>query len=97
QQLLNRDSLQFTQAADRVLDQVVGAGCPGGDADGDFSRRQPVAGRDFLLLVEVVMNDELVGDHLGGVLDEIGCQDLLAHLGKVRSVGRVVAADHDQQ
>ena len=48
--------------------------------------RQPVARLDFLVLVLVVMEDQLVGPHLGGVLDEVGRQLRLAHLRQVRGV-----------
>jgi hypothetical protein len=43
QQFLHGNAAQFKQAPDRVLDQVVGTGRAGGDADGDLARRQPAA------------------------------------------------------
>ena len=54
-------------------------------------------GFDLLAPMLIVMADEFVRFHLGGVLDEIGRQFGLAHFGEVRGVGGIVAADDDEQ
>ena len=59
---LDGDAAQLEQAPDGVLDEVVRAGGAGGDADGDLARREPIAGLDFLVLVLVVMQDDVVAE-----------------------------------
>ena len=73
------------------------AGGAGGDADGNFARWQPIARFDFLVLVLIVMADQFVRLHLGGVFDEISRQLGFAHFREVRGVGRIIAADDQQQ
>jgi len=97
QLFLDGDAAQFKQALDGVLDQIVGTGGPGGDADGDLARRQPMGRFDLSLLLQAVMPDEILRDHHGGVLDKKRRQLGFAHFGQVGGVGGIVAADDQQQ
>src|ERR1022692_2039686 len=97
QQLLHRNAAQLEQTPDGVFDQVVRAGRAGRNADGDFAGRQPVAGFHFRSEVLVVVTDEFVRFHFRGVFDEVRRQFGFAHFGEVRSVGRIVTADDDEQ
>ena len=94
---MHRNPAQLEQPPNRVLDQVVWAARAGGDAHGDGAGGQPVGRRLLDVRVLVPVPDERGGLHLRGVLDEVGRQHLLAHLGEVRGVRRVVATHHQQQ
>src|SRR6516164_2260385 len=83
QQFLGGNAAQLKQPVNYVFDEVVWARRAGGDADGDFAGRQPVTGLGFLFGVLVVMADEFVRLHFGGVFDEVSWQLGLAHFGEV--------------
>ena len=96
--MLHGNAAQFKQAADGVLDQVVRAGSAGGDADGDFARRQPIRASRLPHVCAGRNGESALSEiHLGGVLDEVSRQLGFAHLRQVRGVGGIVAADHQQQ
>ena len=61
-ELLRGNPAQLEQPDQRLFDQIVRAGRAGGDADDDRPRRQPVARDDFLLLVQIVVENFLVRD-----------------------------------
>jgi hypothetical protein len=97
EQWVDGDAFEVEEAPDDIFDQVVGAGCPCGDADGGGAGGQPVYAFDFLLEVKVVVLDDLAGDDFVRVLDEVGGQHGLAHFCEVRGVGGIVAADDDEE
>ena len=58
QQRLDGDSAQLKQPANGILDEIVGTGSAGGDADGDFAGGQPVGGGFLDVLVLIPMPDQ---------------------------------------
>src|SRR4051812_24768865 len=70
-ELFPRDSAELVQPDQRFLDQVVGTGSSGGDADHDGARRQPVFRNYFLFLMQVVMENLGVRDKTGCISDKI--------------------------
>ena len=73
------------QEAPAVMPTVI---FPGGSQSRGF---------DFLLEMEVVMADQFVGNHHGGVFDEEGREFGFAHFGQMRGVGGIVAADDQEE
>src|SRR2546422_1058898 len=67
QKFLDGDAAQLKEPADSIFDKVVGTRGARGDADGDLAGGKPVASLDFLVLNLVVVLDEFVRNHLGGV------------------------------
>ena len=85
------------EALDGFFDEVVGAAGASGDADGAVGGGEPVLGFDFAVLVSVVVEDFLGGDHFGGIFDEVGGEFGFAHFGEVGGVGGVVSADDEEE
>ena len=96
-QLLDADTAQLKKPDKGFFDQVVGAGRAGRDPDHDRPFGQPFVRDYFATLVQIEVENFLVRDQPAGVKDEIGRQLFFAHLGQVRGVGAVVAADDQQQ
>ena len=93
------DAAEGEDADDGFLDEVIGAGRAGGDADGDWAVALEFVGvgRVFGLLVEVEVDDLFEGFETGGVADEERGELLFCDFDEVGGIGAVVAADDEHE
>ncbi len=93
------DAAEGEDADDGFLDEVIGAGRAGGDADGDWAMALEFigVGRVFGLLVEVEVDDLFEGFETAGVADEERGELLFCDFDEVGGIGAVVAADDEHE
>lgn len=93
------DAAEGEDADDGFLDEVIGAGSAGGDADGDRAMALEFigVGRVFGLLVEVEVDDLFEGFETAGVADEERGELLFCDLDEMGGIGAVVATDDEHE
>src|SRR5437762_10099134 len=88
-----RDPAQLKKPDQRFFNQVVRTGGAGRDANNSRATRQPVSRNYFRLLVQIIVFDLIARKKPRGVEHKIGRQFFFAHLGEMRCVRAVVAAN----
>src|SRR6266566_7894463 len=91
------DPAQLKKPDQCFFDQIVWAGCASRDSDDSRAVRQPVSRDYFTLLMQIIVFDLVARKKARGVEHKIGRQFFFAHLGKMRCVRAIVAANNKQK
>src|SRR5687767_1991579 len=91
------DSVQFEEAEDRFLNEIIWTARAGGHPNGERPRWQPMVRHNFPPLVQIVMDDPFARFEPAGVPNEISGQLSLTHLREMGGIRTVVSADDQQE
>src|SRR6266513_1612916 len=94
-ELVAGDPSQLKKADQSFFDQVIRTGCASRDPDDGVTAREPISCDHLTFFVQIVVFDFVGRKKARGIKHEISWQSFFAHLGKMRSVRAIVAADDE--